>query len=576
MRCLVTAALPYVNAIPHIGNIVGSHLPADIFARYLRSKGHDVLFVGGSDEHGTPNVLAAREHGLPVEEFCARLHEIHARIYRWFDISYDIFSRTSKPLHHEVTRDFFDRVRANGHIQEGDLEQFFCPKDERFLPDRYVEGTCPHCRYRPAYGDQCERCGRSLEPRALIDPACKICGARPALRTSRHLFLRFDRIAPRLEEWIGRAEHWRPQVRAIAQGWLREGLRERCITRDLEWGVKVPIPGFTDKVFYVWFDAPIGYITFTREAAGDAARFEGFWRDPGTRIFHWLGKDNIYFHSIFWPGMLMAEGTYSLPHRVDGLQFLNYEGQKISKSKKWGIFCERLPEAGLDVDILRGYLTFLIPETGDTEFRWDDLERRVNGELIGTFANFVNRTISLARSKLGGEVVRPADGEMDPLDLELAAAAARRAAEADRLLEAGELRTAFSEVLGLAADGNRYFDRVAPWKLAKSAEDRDRARAARVLWLCAAIARSLAVLAAPFLPRSAARIYAQLAIPGRPDEPGRYADAGRLDLPERHVLGEPQPLFRKLAPEEVERARKIATEPSDLAALLELPPPPTA
>jgi methionyl-tRNA synthetase len=563
-RALVTAALPYVNNVPHVGHIVGSHLPADILARYLRAKGADVLFVGGSDESGTTSELAAREHGLPVADFCARLHAVHKRIYEWFGISYDIYSETTRtPIHHEMTREIFSRVAQNGYIREGTTEQLYCPKDKLFLADRYVQGTCPHCGFEGAFGDQCERCGHFLDPKILKSPRCKICGAAPEPRTSRHLFLRLDALAPRLEAWIQAQSHWRPQVRSVALGWIREGLRERMITRDLAWGVKVPFEGFCDKVFYVWFDAPIGYISFTKQLAPE--RWREFWgREGGAKIYHVLGKDNIAFHTIFWPAILLADGTFALPFRVDGEQFLNYEGQKISKSRRWGVFCERLPEAGIDPDVLRAYLTVLIPETADTEFRWDDFERRVNSELIGTFANFVHRGLALVRSKLGGEIVRPAEAEWQEADRALVLSLGRRAAEVDRLLGAGEVRAAWAEILALAADGNRYFDQMAPWKLAKE----DKARAARVLWLCATVSKALAVLAAPFIPKAAARAWAQLALPGRPDEPGAFGRAAELSIPARHMVGEPKPLFQKLTPEELARVRAIVTEPTDLGELL--------
>jgi methionyl-tRNA synthetase len=562
-RALVTAALPYINNVPHVGHIVGSHLPADIIARYLRARGADVLFVGGSDESGTTSEIAAREYGLPVAEFCRRLHEVHKRIYAWFDISYDLYSQTTlSPIHHETTRELFSKIYENGYIAEGVTEQLYCPVDRRFLADRYVQGTCPHCGYGEAWGDQCEKCGHFLDPKILREPRCKLCGAAPELRTSKHLFLRLDALAPKLESWIQAAEHWRPQVRSVALGWIREGLRERMVTRDLEWGVRVPIEGFRDKVFYVWFDAPIGYLSFTKEVAPE--RWQQFWKDPAAKIYHVLGKDNIAFHTIFWPGMLMAEGTLSLPYRVDGEQFLNYEGQKISKSKKWGVFCEKLPEAGIDVDVLRAYLTFLIPETADTEFRWDDFERRVNSELIGTLANFFHRGLSLVRNKLAGEIVRPGENEMLASDRALLEAVRGRAMEVDRLLEAGELRAAWTEVLALAADGNRYFDAQAPWKLVKE----DAARARHVLWLCAHLAKALAVLMAPYIPRAAARAWGSLALPGRPDEPGRYREAAELTIPARHTIGEPRPLFAKLTPEEVARVKAVVTEPTDLKELL--------
>jgi methionyl-tRNA synthetase len=562
-RALVTAALPYINNVPHVGHIVGSHLPADIIARYLRAKGHDVLFVGGSDESGTTSEIAARKAGLPVQEFCTRLHRVHKRIYEWFRISYDIYSRTSEPVHHEMTRAVFAAIYENGYVVPDTVEQLYCEQDKLFLADRYVQGTCPFCGYEDANGDQCEKCGKLMEQKELKSPRCTVCGSTPELRSSRHLFLRLDALAPRLEDWIDGCTHWRSQVRAEALGKIREGLNKRAITRDLEWGVRVPIDGFRDKVFYVWFDAPIGYASFTRQLAPE--RWEQFWKDPGTRIYHVLGKDNIVFHTLWWPGMLMAEGSFNLPYRVDGLQFLNYEGKKISKSKAWGVFCERMPEAEVDPDLFRAYLTFLIPETADTEFKWEGMERRINTEVIGTLANFIHRALSLSVSRLGGRLERPADADMTEHERDLVANLAKRAGEIDRHLAAGELRAAWHEVLGLAADGNRFFDYTEPWKLAKT--DPERARG--VLYLAANVAKALATFMSPFVPGAGERAWALLGLAGSPTDPGRWEEAGTVSLPSPVTLEKPTPLFPKLVPEEMERIREIVTRPTALEELLE-------
>jgi len=574
-RALVTAALPYINNVPHIGHIVGSHLPADIVARYLRATGHEVLFVGGSDESGTTSEIAAKAEGLPVDEFCARLHVVHKAIYEWFGISYDIYGETTRtPIHHETTRAIFEAIRANGFISEGSQEQLYCVTDAMFLADRYVVGTCAHCGYEQANGDQCERCGKVLEPKTLKAPRCKVCGKPPELRATKHLYLQLDRLSERLREWLEGpgCAHWRPQVRSVALGWIKEGLRERAITRDLKWGVKVPLEGFTDKVFYVWFDAPIGYLSFTKQYFAERGKPEGwkdFWQNKECRIFHVLGKDNIAFHTIFWPGMLAAEGTLNLPFRVDGLQFLNYEGDKISKSKRWGVFCEKLAESGMDPDMMRAYLTFLMPETADTEFRWDDFERRINSDIIGTLANFVHRSLSLGKAKLGGKIARPAPGTETADDAAILARLPVRAAEVDRLLAAGELRAAFTEILAFAADGNKYMDTTAPWKLVKAG---NLARASEVIWHCATVAASLAVLMAPFLPGAAKRAWGILALPGSPSDEGRWAGARASLLPDVHEINEPAPLFLKLVPEETARLKAIVTQPPDLREVLGLPP----
>nr|MDG6971107.1 methionine--tRNA ligase [Nitrososphaerota archaeon] len=384
-RVLVLCALPYTNAVPHVGNLVGSHLPADIFARYCRLKGMDTLFVGATDENGTPTEVAALELGVTPKELTDTLYRVHRDIYQWFGISYDNFSRTSAPTHHKTSQEFFLKIYEKGYVSEGVLRLPYCEKDRLFLPDRYVEGTCPVCGYELARGDQCEKCSTLLDPIQLINPRCKVDGSPPVFKDSKQLFLELGKVHAVLQSWIGSNEVWKAQVTSLAMGWLKEGLKKRSITRDLRWGVPVPLDGYRSKVFYVWFDAPIGYISATKEwgdAKGDPEAWKKFWTDEGTRIYNFLGKDNIPFHTIFWPGMLFAHGGLNLPYDVVGLQFCNYEGDKISKSKNWGVFCESIPMAGLDPDIWRYYLIGIIPETRDTEFKWDDFKSKVNNELV--------------------------------------------------------------------------------------------------------------------------------------------------------------------------------------------------
>ena len=378
-RRLITAALPYINNVPHLGHIVGSHLPADIFARYCRAKGYETVFVGGTDENGSTSEIAALKVGVPLEEFSDRLHQEHKKVYDWFGISYDNFSRTTKPIHRETVGEFFKTIYEKGFVKKGKMKVFYSPKENMFLPDRYVIGECPKCHYEEASGDQCEKCTSVLDPSQLKNPRSTISGGKIEIRETEHLFLSLDKLSPQLKEWIDSQPLWRDQVKSLALGWIKEGLRPRCITRDLRHGVKVPLEGFEDKVFYVWFDAPIGYVSSTREARTD---WKSFWKDKNSEIYNFLGKDNIPFHTIFWPGMVIAHGDFNLPKNVIGLQYLNYEGQKFSKSKGVGVFCERLPELGLEPDVWRHYLTQVIPETGDSEFRWKDFQERVNSEKV--------------------------------------------------------------------------------------------------------------------------------------------------------------------------------------------------
>lgn len=554
-RVLVTSALPYVNNVPHIGHIVGSHLPADIFARYSRLKGNETLFVGGSDEHGTPSEIAALELKMPTEKFCERIHQIHKEIYDWLGISYDIFSRTSKKIHHETTQEFFNRIYKNGHISEGTMQMFYCSKDNRFLPDRYIEGKCLKCGYEKASGDQCEKCTSFLETKDLVNPKCKLCGSVPELKETKHLFINLEHFSEKLKLWIEAQKQWKPQVSSMALGWITEGLKPRCITRDLHWGVKVPLKGFEDKVFYVWFDAPIGYVSFVKEVS---KKWKKFWQDNDTKIFHFLGKDNIIFHTIFWPAILMADGTCNLPYQVDGLQYLNYEGQKISKSKKWGVFCEKFPASGINPDIIRAYLIYLLPETADTEFKWNDFVERINKEIIGTFGNFVNRSLTMIHTKLDSKISAPKVLSDD--DKKLLETMKTKIAVIESLLDKLDLRQAFKEILLLAADGNKYFDYNQPWK----AITENPARASATLYHCVLLSKTLAILIAPFLPKTAESLWKQINMKGSVHSSKGWQELKKISLPKKHTIGTPAILFEKLQPEFIEKFKKAVTEPTPI------------
>lgn len=560
-RRLITAALPYINNVPHLGHIAGSHLPADIFARYCRSKGYETLFVGGTDENGSTSEIAAEKIGVDINEFCAKLHEEHKKVYKWFNISYDNFSRTTKPLHHETTQEFFKKLYENGFITKGKIKVFYSPKEGRFLPDRYVKGTCPKCGYEDANADQCENCTSILDPEQLINPRSAITGSEVELREVEHLFFRLDKLSEGLEEWLKEKKDWRPQVISLALAWIKEGLKERCITRDLKHGVKVPLEGFEDKVFYVWFDAPIGYISSTKEA--DPKNWEKFWKDKSTKIYHFLGKDNIPFHTIFWPAMLMAHGEFNLPYRVEGLQYLNYEGRKFSKSKKWGVFCERLPETNIDPDLIRAYLTLILPESKDTEFCWKDFQRRINSDIIGTYGNFIYRTLSFIYSKLNRKIAKPSEDELTEADKQLIATIREKVQIIGDYLERVQLRSAFLEILSLASHGNKYFNDAEPWKTVK----RDIKRANCSLYLCANLCKSLAILTQPYMPNTAHRIWEQLNLEGKVTKPGLWDSASSIDLPDGHVINKPYILFNKLTDEDIERIKNIASNPTDLKSL---------
>lgn len=552
MRVLVTCALPYVNNVPHIGNMVGSHLPGDIFARFCRLAGYETIYIGGSDEHGTPIEVAAEKLGVPPKELADKYYVVHKEIYDWLNISYDNFSRTSLPEHHRTTQEFFNKIYKKGFVSEGVMRLPYCEKDKRVLPDRYVEGICPRCGYEQARGDQCEKCSNLLNPDELKEPRCIICGTKPVMKEIKHLFLHLDKLQDDLEKWIrGNEEVWSPQVIKMAMGWIKEGLKPRCITRDIKWGVKVPIKGFEDKVFYVWFDAPIGYISSTKEWAaktGKPDKWKKYWRGD-AKIFHFIGKDNIPFHTIFWPGMLLANGDYALPYRVAGLQYLNYEGDKISKSRGWGIFCENLPKSGLASDIWRFYMTLLIPEADDTEWKWNEFMGRVNNELVANLGNFIYRTLSFIKNNFGGIVPEPA--QLDTEDQILLGVGKEYAEEVKKLAWNVWLRDALRKVLELSDKGNKYFQQNEPWKAVKE----DRGRAATTLYVCANLCYDLAVLMSPFMPSGAEEAARQLGL-----TLGDLSTVGKRKVKPGQKLGETAPLFQKLKDVDIKKLKETTTK----------------
>jgi methionyl-tRNA synthetase len=549
-RVLVLCALPYTNAVPHVGNIVGSHLPADIFARYCRLRGRETLFIGATDENGTPTEVAALELGVSPKELTDALYRVHKEIYSWFEISYDNFSRTSTPTHHKTTQEFFLEIYKKGFISEGALRLPYCEKDRLFLPDRYVQGTCPVCGYELARGDQCEKCLTLLDPNQLIGPRCKVCGSLPVWRESKQLFLELGKVQGDLEKWIRSENVWRDQVTSLALGWIKEGLKKRSITRDLRWGVPVPLEGYTDKVFYVWFDAPIGYVSATKEWAeskGEPGLWKRYWQGNEAQVYNFLGKDNIPFHTIFWPGMLFAHGNLNLPYDVVGLQFCNYEGDKISKSRNWGIFCENVPKAGLDVDIWRYYLTTIIPETKDTEFKWDDFKSKVNNELVANIGNFIHRTTTFAWNNFEGQVSAGARSEEEAAIIARVVAMSKEAAE---LLDGVRFRDALAKILSIADLGNEYFQRKQPWRLVKE----DKKACELIIHTCLTICEAVAVLLQPFLPKSSEKILSNLGSPSRGlDQIGKKRPIIRLS-------GKPEIPFKKLEDAQIERARSLATK----------------
>jgi len=548
-KILVTSALPYINNVPHLGHIAGCHLPADIYVRYLRLAGEDVVFVGGSDEHGTPSEIAAKNAGIPLADYQDHYHAIHKAIYGWFGISYDNYSRTSKEGHAKVTQDVFERIRANGYIEEKKVKMFYDEEMGQFLVDRYVRGKCPKCGYEDAGGDQCDKCGSMLDPTELINPISALTKKAPILKETNHLYLRLDKLSDRLRDWLAAAP-FRDKTKNEGLGWVKLGLEPRSITRDLKNGV--PVPGYEGKVFYVWFDAPIGYLSIAAEA--DPAGWAERWSAQG-RVVHFLGKDNIPFHTIFWPGILLADGRYSLPSDVVGLRYLNYEGQKFSKSRGIGVFCEHLSKSDVDPDIFRAYLSYVLPEVDDTEFSWADFERVVNNEFIAKFANLAHRSASIVHAKLG----RKTSLRSDPTEADRAFVSDLHAGfEAVRVaLSEKRFRDAVKRVLELCTRGNQYMNDAAPWADVKKG---DLAAAGNSLHFVLYASKLAAVALSPFLPLTSRRVLAQLGLdPDVALSNGSWDEATKMD--NAFLLPETPPAapMRKITPEYLEYVKEIAT-----------------
>lgn len=494
-RTLITSALPYANGPVHIGHLAGVYVPADIYARYLRLKGEEVVFVGGSDEHGVPITLKARNEGITPQDVVDKYHAIIKDSFSRFGISFDIYSRTSAPVHYETASEFFRKLYETGKFIEKTSEQYYDEESKQFLADRYIVGTCPKCGFDKAYGDQCESCGTSLSPTELISPRSMLSGNTPVLKETKHWYLPLDQYEPWLKEWIleGHTE-WKPNVYGQCKSWIDSGLMPRAVTRDLDWGVPVPIEEAEGKVLYVWFDAPIGYISATRELTPD---WEKYWKDPETRMIHFIGKDNIVFHCIIFPAMLKAEGTYILPENVPANEFLNLEGDKISTSRNWAVWLhEYLDEFPGKEDVLKYVLTANAPETKDNDFTWKDFQTRNNSELVAILGNFVNRAMVLTEKYFKGVVperINPTEN-----DLETLASIGRIKAEIDKSLESFRFREALKNAMDMARLGNKYLADEEPWKVIKT----DPERVKTILNVCLQVTANLTIALEPFLPFS--------------------------------------------------------------------------
>ena len=541
-RTLVTTALPYANGPVHIGHLAGVYVPADIYVRYLRLKGEEVLFIGGSDEHGVPITIKAKKEGVTPQDIVDRYHGIIKKSFEELGISFDIYSRTTSKIHYETAAEYFKNLYEKGEFIEKTSEQYYDEEAGQFLADRYITGTCPHCKNPNAYGDQCEACGTSLSPLDLIEPKSAISGSKPVLRETKHWYLPLDKHEEWLRQWILEDhKEWKTNVYGQCKSWIDMGLQPRAVSRDLDWGVPVPVEGAEGKVLYVWFDAPIGYISNTKELLPND--WEMWWKDQSTRMLHFIGKDNIVFHCIVFPAMLKADGSYILPENVPANEVLNLEGDKISTSRNWAVWLhEYLVEFPGKQDVLRYVLTANAPETKDNDFTWKDFQTRNNSELVAIFGNFINRALVLTHKYFEGVV--PTIGELTDYDRETLKEFADVKANVESYLDNFRFRDAQKEAMNLARIGNKYLADTEPWKLAKT----DMERTATILHIGLQIAANLAIAFEPFLPFSAKKLRDMLGM-----ETFAWNDLGSIELLKVGArLGETQLLFDKIEDSVVE------------------------
>ena len=542
-RTLVTCALPYANGPVHIGHLAGVYVPADIYVRYLRMRGEEVLYVCGSDEHGVPITIKARQLGCTPQDIVDKYHKIIDESFKGLGINFDIYGRTSSKVHEKNASEFFRKLYDEGKFITRESEQYYDPEAKTFLADRYIVGTCPKCGAEGAYGDQCEKCGSTLSPEELINPKSKLSGAEPIKKKTTHWYLPLQDYEQWLRQWIleGHKE-WRSNVYGQVKSWLDGGLQPRAVTRDLDWGVPVPVEGAEGKVLYVWFDAPIGYISNTQELLPDS--WEKWWKSENTRLVHFIGKDNIVFHCIVFPAMLKAYGDgYILPDNVPANEFLNLEGDKISTSRGWAVWAhEYLKDFPGKQDVLRYVLTANAPETKDNDFSWKDFQARNNSELVAIFGNFVNRAVVLTHKYFGGKV--PAAGELQPVDTEALAQIPQLKASLEKNIEGYHFREALKDAMSIARVGNKYISDTEPWKLAKT----DMARTATILNVSLQICADLGIAFEPFTPFSAKKLREMIG------SPLDWELLGKSDiLEEGHQIGQAELLFSKVEDEEIQR-----------------------
>lgn len=548
-RYTITAALPYTNGPIHIGHLAGVYVPADIYARFKRLQGKDVAFICGSDEHGVAITLKAKKEGVSPQEIVDKYHHTIKESFEAFGISFDNYSRTSAEIHHQTASEFFKTLYDKGKFTEEVTEQLYDEEAKQFLADRYVIGTCPKCAYEEAYGDQCEKCGTSLNATDLIDPKSVITGNKPVLKETKHWFLPLNEYEDFLKDWIlvNHKKDWKPNVYGQCKSWIDDGLRPRAVTRDLDWGIPVPVEGAEGKVLYVWFDAPIGYISSTKEwAAREGKNWEDYWKDEETKMLFFIGKDNIVFHCIIFPAMLSAEGSYILPQNVPANEFLNLEGNKLSTSKNWAVWLhEYLKEFPNQQDVLRYVLTANAPETKDNDFTWADFQARNNNELVAIFGNFINRVMVLTDKYYQGKV--PEIFELTEVDKQTLATMRQVPAEITSSLERYRFREAQSELMNLARLGNKYLADEEPWKTIKTDENRTQT----IMHIALQIAAALAILSEPFLPFTSEKLKQMLNLEKQNNDWNQIFESSEL-IPQGHQIGKAGLLFTKIEDEQIQ------------------------
>jgi methionyl-tRNA synthetase len=543
-RYLVTAALPYANGPIHIGHAIGCYIPADAYVRYHRMLGDEVVYICGTDEHGTPISVAAEQEGISPKALVDKYHDMHLKAFEGIGVRFDNFSGTARPLHYGVSQDFFRKILEKGLIYQKSVLRPYCPNCKRFLPDRYVKGVCPKCGSADERGDQCEKCSAQLEPHELKEPYCVICRNTPKMRETSHWFFKLSQMAEPLRVWVEGNRHWPTNARNFALGWIREGLQDRAITRDLNWGIPVPAEGGEGKVLYVWFDAPIGYISSTMEWAqkmGKPDEWKRYWLDGDTRIVHFIGKDNIPFHTIIWPAVLMAYGGVSLPWQIASNEYLNLEGRKMSTSRKWVLWLHDCIRE-FDPDMVRYYLLTITPQSSDSDFSLNDFRDRSNNELIATLGNLVNRVMTFIE-KEGGVVPNPV--AMDDADRRLADFIQKQPDRTGGLIDGLDFINAMSQTMTFAQEGNRYFQGKEPWKNPGG----------NTLYMCANLLRSLAITLAPLLPATAEKIWKMLALDGSVHERS-WQDAKVLGVDGGHRIGKVKALFIKVEDDRLEAFKR--------------------